>query len=192
MADYSHALEEPNEPLLRPRHPPRPESHTNNDRVEPPSCFKATDHTIRRSKSQHDLQVSKLNSRKVNFKVLRQRHFTCWSYNGLRIGWWFNHRHNVCCCTLSNKGPLAVAGKAQNTVCNCMVQDSKVLLMLVLYSRIYCFGVNSSGPDQLVSKKTMGRSPSCTQETCNLAVHLCMAIPKDFASAPTIGVCQIS
>jgi hypothetical protein len=84
--------------------------------VKPPSHFKATDHTIRQSKSLHHLHVSKLNKRKVDFKVSRQRHFTCWSHNGLRVGWWFNHRHDVFCCTPSNKRPLAVAGKAQNTV----------------------------------------------------------------------------
>ncbi len=72
--------------------------------------------TIRRSKSHHHLHVSKLDRRKVNFKVLRQCHFTCWSHNRLRVGQWLNHRHDVCCCTLSNKGPLAMAGKAQNTV----------------------------------------------------------------------------
>jgi hypothetical protein len=116
MAAYSHALEELNKPLLRPRHPSRPESHINNNGVKPSFCFKATDHTIRRSKSQHHLQLSGLNSRKVDFKVSRLHHFTSWSYNGLRVGWWFNHWHDVCCFILSNKGPLTMAGKAQNTV----------------------------------------------------------------------------
>ena len=72
--------------------------------------------TIRRSKSHHHLHVSKLNRRKVDFKVSRQHHFTCWSHNGSRVGRGFNHWCNMCCCTLSNKGPLAVAGKVQNTV----------------------------------------------------------------------------
>ncbi len=72
--------------------------------------------TIRWSKSHHHLHVSKLDRRKVDFKVSKQRHFTHWSHNGLRVGWWFNHQHDVCCCTLSNKGPLAMAGRAQNTV----------------------------------------------------------------------------
>jgi hypothetical protein len=117
MAVYSHTLEEPNELLLRPRHLPRPESCTKDNRVEPPSHFKATDHTIWWSKSQHHFQVSRLNSRKVDFKVSRQCHFTLWSYNGSRVSWWFNHQHDMCCCTLSNLGPLIVVGKAQNMVC---------------------------------------------------------------------------
>ena len=117
MAVYSHTLEEPNELLLRPRHLPRPESRTSDNRVEPPFHFKATDLTIRQSKPQHNLQESGLGSRKVNFKVSRQHHFTRWSYNRLRVSWWFNHGHEVCCCTLSNKGPLAMVEKAQNMVC---------------------------------------------------------------------------
>jgi hypothetical protein len=117
MAIYSHTLAESNKSLLRPRHLPRPDSCINNDGVKPPSCFKAADHTIRQSKSQHHLQVSKLDSRKVTFEVSRQCHITRWSCNASKVYWWFNHRHNMCCCTLSNKGPLAVAGKVQNTVC---------------------------------------------------------------------------
>ncbi len=117
IAVYSHALEESNEPKLRPRYPPQQETGTNDNRVKLPLHFKATDHTIRRSKSQHHPQVSRLDRRKVNVKVSRQRHLTCWRYKGSRVGQWFNHRHDMCCCTLSIKGPLAIAGKAQNTVC---------------------------------------------------------------------------
>jgi hypothetical protein len=69
MAVYSCVLEEPNKPLLRPRHPTRPESGINDDGVKPPSHFKATDHTIRWSKSHHHLHVSKLDRMGVNFKV---------------------------------------------------------------------------------------------------------------------------
>jgi hypothetical protein len=43
-----------------------------------------------------------------------------------------------------------------------------------------------------VLKRRIRKLSSCTKESCNLAVHLCMAIPKDFASLPTIGVCQIT
>jgi hypothetical protein len=37
----------------------------------------------------------------------------------------------------------------------------------------------------------MGISLSCILKIFNLAVHLCMAMPKDFASAPTVGVRQV-
>jgi hypothetical protein len=85
MAVFSYMFEEPNEPLLRLRHPPRPESCTNNDGVKPPFCFKTTDHTIRWSKSQHHLQVSRLDSRKVDFKVSRQCHLPVRVTTG--VGW---------------------------------------------------------------------------------------------------------
>jgi hypothetical protein len=37
----------------------------------------------------------------------------------------------------------------------------------------------------------MGILLSCILKIRNLAVHLCMAMPKDFASAPTVGVRQV-
>jgi hypothetical protein len=43
--------------------------------------------TIRWSKSHHHLHGSKLNRRKVDFKVMRQHHLTRWSHNRLRVGW---------------------------------------------------------------------------------------------------------
>jgi hypothetical protein len=89
--------------------------------------------TIGRSKSHHHLHASKLNRRKIDFKVSRQCHFTRWSHNGLRVRRWFNHQHDVCCCTRSNKGPLTVAGKVQNTVCAlyCLVWATKLSLAAI-------------------------------------------------------------